>query len=213
MACVPSVSLSVNITKAPHQPHTEASPDFGWTLLASDHCSERPHSGHSLFGRSRGRITANPPRWEGWGRIRIYASAGPCSILTICALNVERRISLPTRCSMATSWNTSGESLKAAMKGEASTGWTRSQKPDSPRRSGWALWFSNPTKQTAMSFARGKAVHYAIQWLESSTGLGLRHARGSPLRVILNSVYTQKYRRRELVESFPRSIQCAYSTK
>jgi hypothetical protein len=60
-----SVRVSVNIM--PHQPRTEASPGFGLTLLPTDHWNKRPHSGHSLFGNSRKRITEKPPRSRGAG--------------------------------------------------------------------------------------------------------------------------------------------------
>ena len=50
---------------------------------------------------------------------------------SICALNVDVRISLPTRCSIMKSWNTSGEDLNAVRKGDASSALTRSQKPES----------------------------------------------------------------------------------
>ena len=47
----------------------------------------------------------------------------------IWALSVEVRVSLPTRCSIRNSWNTAGESLKAATNEAASTALTQSQKP------------------------------------------------------------------------------------
>lgn len=133
--------------------------------LRIDASSERPLQRMSalwaFFRHLEGKDHGKTAAMEGWGRIRTRASAGPCSILTICALNVERRVSLPTRCSIANSWNTLGESLKTAIKGEASVVSTRSQNPESSRRSGRALCFSKPFKQTAMSFARGKTAHHA----------------------------------------------------
>ena len=66
--------------------------------------------------------------------------------MTICALNVDLRVSLPTRWSIRNSWNKSGDSLKAAKNGDASSDSMRSQKPEGSRRSGLALWFSKPTR-------------------------------------------------------------------
>jgi hypothetical protein len=87
---------------------------------------------------------------------------GPSSTLTICTLSVDVRISLPTRCSIRKSWNTSGEPLNAVRKGDASSALTRSQKPESSVRSGWAFWVSKPTRQMLMPVEARSHVHHLV---------------------------------------------------
>jgi hypothetical protein len=102
-----------------------------------------------------GGINAGSIEW--WGRISTRDSAGPSSILTIWALNVDDRVRLPTRCSIWNSWKAAGEAWYASMNGEASAALTRSQKPESSLTSGLALWLSKPTKQIVILWERDKA--------------------------------------------------------
>ena len=81
---------------------------------------------------------------------------GPSSTLSIRALSVDMRISLPTLCSIMKSWNTSGDESNAVRKGDASSALTCSQKPESSLRSGCPLCFSKPTRQMLMAWERGK---------------------------------------------------------
>ncbi len=94
----------------------------------------------------------------GFGRISTRDSVGPSSIVTICAFRVDERISFPTRCSIRNSWNTAGAALKAVRNGDASSALTQSQKPEGSLRSGRALCFSKPIRQTVISWARGKSM-------------------------------------------------------
>src|SRR5579885_405413 len=110
------------------------------------------------------------------------------------------RVSLPARCSLRNSWNTACESLKAATDGAASAALTQSQKPESSVRSGRALLFSKPAKQTTTSWRRLMDL-FAANPL--SLVLSLRFLNRLPLHVI-GAVLTATHERFDVIDHVTR---------